>query len=269
MKPLIQTSTILESAQDLWQWRPTGIRLMLGWLFMGALAGNLFAADVTADFSNANRLYAKGKFAGAAEAYQHLIESAGTSANLLFNYGNAEFKAGNLGKAIAAFRRAELLAPRDAEIRANLEYVRNQVQGATSRESRWQEWLGQLTLNEWTLLTAVAFWLSLGLFAARQLRPALVPRLKSVTTLCVLLTLCLGAGMSLQAASHFSKSVAVVTAAATARSGPFDDAQDAFAMHDGAELPVLSRHDNWVQVTDAGGKIGWLNTSQAQVVPGA
>ncbi len=248
----------------------SGIRLLLGWLIAGAFAGNLFAADLAADFSSANRLYAEGKFARAADAYQQLMDSTGTSANLLFNYGNAEFKAGNLGRAIAAFRRAELLAPRDAEIRANLDYVRNQVQGATSREPRWQEWLGQLTLNEWTLLTAAAFWLSLMLFAARQLRPALVPRLKSVTTLCVLLTLCLGAGMGLQAASHFSKSVAVVTAAkATALSGPYDDAQDAFAVHDGAELPVLSRHDNWVQVTDAGGKIGWLNTSQAQVVPGA
>ena len=41
---------------------------------------------------------------------------------LLFNYGNAEFKAGHLGKAIAAYRRAELLAPRDAEIRANLAF---------------------------------------------------------------------------------------------------------------------------------------------------
>ena len=197
------------------------------------------------------------------------MDSAGTSANLLFNYGNAEFKAGNLGRAIAAFRRAGLLAPRDAEIRANLEYVRNQVQGATSRDSRWQEWLGQLTLNEWTLLTVVGFWLSLGLFAARQLRPTLVTRLKTVTTLCVWLTLCLGAGMGLQAASHFSKSVAVVTEAATARSGPFDDAQVAFAAHDGAELPVLSRHDDWVQVTDPRGRIGWLNTSQAQIVPGA
>src|ERR1700677_5128458 len=158
MKPLTLAFTFFESAQDVWRRRAGGIRLTLGWLFMGRLAGNLSAADVTADFSTATRLYAEGKFAGAAEAYQHLIDSAGTSPNLLFNYGNAEFKAGNLGRAIAAFRRAGLLAPRDAEIRANLEYVRNPVQGATSHESRWQEWLGQLTLNEWTLLTVGAFW---------------------------------------------------------------------------------------------------------------
>lgn len=244
--------------------------LIFFWLAASSFAGSLFAADVAGDFSAANRLYAEGKFAAAAAAYERLLNSAGTSPNLLFNYGNAEFKAGNLGRAIVAFRQAELLAPRDAEIRANLDYVRNQVQGSTVREPRWQEWLGQLTLNEWTLVTAVAFWLTLILFSTRQLRPALVPRLRGVTTLCVLLTLFLGTATALQAANHFSNPVAVVTtAAATARSGPFDDAQDAFAVHDGAELSVLSRHDDWVEAKDAGGKIGWLNKNQAQVVPGA
>jgi hypothetical protein len=34
------------------------------------------------------------------------------------------------------YRRAELLTPRDAEIRANLAFVRNQVQGASLRESQ-------------------------------------------------------------------------------------------------------------------------------------
>jgi tetratricopeptide (TPR) repeat protein len=247
-----------------------GTRLVLVSLIIGIFSGRLVAADNAEDFSTANRFYAEGKFTAAAEIYGRLLNSAGASPNLLFNYGNAEFKSGNLGRAIAAFRRAELIAPRDAEIRANLDYVRNQVQGSAVHEARWQDWLGQLKLNEWTLLTAAAFWLALILFTVRQIRPVLVPRLKSLTTLCVCLTILLGVAMGLQAANHFTQSVAVVTsAAATARSGPFDDAQSAFAVHDGAELFVISRHDDWVQVTDASGKIGWLNTAQAQVVPGA
>ena len=117
-------------------------------------------------------------------AYEKILQTGGQSPALLFNYANAEFKAGHLGKAIAAYRRAELLAPRDAEIRANLAFVRNQVQGATVRESRWQDWLGALTLNEGALLTAVLFWLTFALLAARQIRPALVPKLRSATRLC-------------------------------------------------------------------------------------
>jgi hypothetical protein len=242
----------------------------LAFFATACFAGHLFAADAPDDFSTANRLYAEGKFAAAANLYGTIIHSGTVSPNLLFNDGNAEFKAGNLGLAIAAFRRAELLAPRDPEIRANLDFVRNQVQGSTIRDRRWQDWLGQLTLNEWTLLTATAFWLVFILFSLRQLRPALVSKLRTINSLLVALTLLLGAALGVQAANHFSNPVAVVTSAgATARSGPFDDAQSVFAPHDGAELSVLSRHDDWCQVTDSTGKIGWLNQKQVQVLPGA
>ena len=188
----------------------------------------------------------------------------------MFNDANAEFKAGNLGLAVAAYRQAALLAPRDAEIRANLQFVRNQVQGATIRESRWREWLGQLTLNEWTLLAAAAFWLTFLLLVARQIRPALGARLKSATSLLAGVTILSGAALALQVAEHFYRQTAVVVSAeATARSGPFDEAQNAFTARDGAELAVLDRHGDWVQVSDGAGKIGWLKTTQVDILPGA
>jgi tetratricopeptide (TPR) repeat protein len=242
------------------------------WILLLTLlaAGNLFAADVAADFSAANKLYAEGKFADAAGAYGKVLQTGAQSPALLFNAGNAEFKAGHLGKAIAAYRQAELLAPRDAELRANLAFVRNQVQGATLRESRWQNWVGSLTLNEGAMLTAVFFWLMFGLLAARQMRPALAPKLQGATRWAVVLTVCSGAVLALQAANHFNASVAVVTSAeAIARSGPFEDAQSAFTAHDGAELRVLDRHDDWVQVANGAGKIGWLRQKQVEVLPGA
>ncbi len=76
--------------------------------------------------------------------------------------------------------------------------------------------------------------------------------------------------LAVQAANHFKSSVAVVTGPeATARSGPFDDAQSAFTAQDGAELRVLDRHDEWVQVADGAGKIGWMSRKQVVVLPGA
>ena len=233
-------------------------------------SGNIFAADITTDFSSANELYAKGKFSDAAGRYEKILQTGVQSPALLFNDANAEFKAGNLGKAIAAYRQAGLLAPRDAEIRANLQFVRNQVQGPTVRESRWREWLGQLTLNEWTLLTAGAFWLTFLLLAARQLRPALGLKLKSATFLFGIVTILSGPALALQVVNHFSEQTAVVVSSeATARSGPFDEAQSAFTAHDGAELVVLDAHGDWLQVRDGAGKIGWLKATQIDVLPGA
>ncbi len=233
-------------------------------------AGNLLAADVSADFAAANKLYAEGKFAEASTAYAAILKTGAQSPALLFNAGNAAFKAGHLGQAVAAYRQAELLSPRDAELRANLAFVRNQVQGATLRESRWQNWVGTLTLNEGALLTAVLFWAMFVLLAIRQLKPALAPKLHSVTRLVVALTLFSGTVLALQAANRFNAAVAVVTSAeAVARSGPFDEAQSVFTARDGAELKVLDRHDDWVQVANNAGKIGWFSQKQVAVLPGA
>ena len=235
-----------------------------------AFAGTLFAADATADFSAANKFYAQGKFAEAATAYAAILQTGVRSPALLFNVGNAAFKAGHLGRAIAAYRQAELIAPRDAELRANLAFVRNQVQGATHHEARWQNWFSVLTLDEGAWLTAVFFWALFALLALRQLKPALVPKLRTVTRFALVLTIFSGAVLALQAANHFNSSVAVVVAAeATARSGPFDDAQAAFTAKDGAELSILDRHDDWVQVASGAGKTGWLPVKVVEVLPGA
>jgi tetratricopeptide (TPR) repeat protein len=238
-------------------------------LFALVVVGNIFAADVTADFLAANKLYAEGKFADAAAGYKKILQTGAQSPPLLFNYANAEFKSGHLGKAIAAYRHAAQLAPRDSEIRANLAFVRNQVQGTTTRESRWQNWVGTLTLNEGALLTAVLFWLTFALLIARQIRPALVPKVKTTTRIFSALTIFSGMVLALQAANHFNASVAVVTSPeAIARTGPFDEAQNAFTLHDGAELSVLSRHEGWIQVAGAG-KTGWLPARQVEILPGA
>ena len=246
------------------------MKILFTSLFVLAVAGKIFAADTATDFNLANKLYAEGNFSAAADDYEKILQTGVQSPALLFNYANAEFKAGSPGKAIAAYRRAEQLSPRNSEIRANLAFVRNQIQGATVRESRWQGWLGQLTLNEWTLLAAAAFWLTFLLLAAGQIHPAFGARLKGAVSLCVVLTILFGTALGLQTANHFySQTAVVISTEATARSGPFDEAQSVFTVHDGVELSVLDRHNDWIQITDGSGKIGWLPGKQVEILPGA
>ena len=246
------------------------MKIIFSILAMLALVGKVLAADAAIGFTAANKLYAEGKFAGAAAAYESILNAGVQSPALWFNDGNAKFKAGHLGQAIAAFRQAELLAPRDSEICANLGFVRNQVQGPSIRADRWRQWLAAFSLNEWTGIAAAAFWATFLLFAVRQLRPALVPKLKTISSLFVILTVLSGAALGFQIDAHFTRPIAVVVEAqAPARSGPFDEAQIAFTARDGAELPVVDRHGDWVQVSDGAGNIGWLSRKQITVLPGA
>jgi tetratricopeptide (TPR) repeat protein len=239
-------------------------------LFVLVFAGKVLAVDVHSEFNMANKLYAEGKFATAADVYGKILQSGAVSPALYFNYGNAEFRLGHLGRAIAAYRRAELLAPRDDEARANLNFVRKQVAGPTLSENWWQDWLGALTLNEWATLAAGTFWLTFILFAVRQIRPAWRARLRGLTAAIVIFTILSCTGLAAAATVHFTQETAVVIASeATARSGPFTGAQDAFKVHDGAELAVLNRRNNWLQVSDDSGRIGWLPAKQVEVLPGA
>lgn len=231
-------------------------------------AGSLFASDVSSDFSHANQLYAAGKFSDAAKAYESILNSGVVSQNLLFNDGNAEFKSGNLGRAVAAYRRAALLAPRDTDVRANLDFARNQVQGSTWRQTWWEGCLAGLSLNEWAALAAITFWLAFLLFAAIQLRPAwknfLRAPARGLAAAAFFFCACLAAASTI----HFSDSIAVVVLPdAVTRSGPFDDAQNAFAVHDGAELAVLDQRNGWVQVGDSSGRTGWMKNNQVEVLP--
>ena len=244
-------------------------QILLAALAVWISAGSTMAADVSAKFDVANKLYAEGKFADAAATYEKILQSGAVSPALYFNYGNAEFKTGNLGRAIAAYRQAEQLSPRDADVRANLEFARSQVQGVKASANRWENWLGTLTLNEWTALAAVSFWLTFVLLAIMQIWPALKTVLsgftRAVAIVMVLSGVCCGAAVSF----HVSKKTAVVVAPdLVARSGPFDDAQNVFTAHDGAEFAVLSGHGDWLQVTDSSGKIGWLERAQVKILPG-
>jgi len=99
--------------------------MILSLIVVGLFAASpASAGDVTAEFNAANKLYAEGKFADAAAVYEKTIQETlaghSVSAALYFNDGNAEFKLGHLGRAIAAYRHAALLTPRELEVLAAL-----------------------------------------------------------------------------------------------------------------------------------------------------
>ena len=224
------------------------------------------AADA---FEQANQLYERGQFTEAAAAYETLVRAGTVSPALFFNLGNAHFKAGHMGQALLNYRRAEALAPRDPDLRANLKFARNCVPGANLRPvSRWARWLPKLTVNETTLAAAATFWLWLSLLTLRQIRPATRKPLRTATVLA-------GLGSALliaMAAAHWHARRAVVTAIvvvpeATVHAGPLDQSPGAFTVRDGLELEVVDTKDDWLRVTDAGGRLGWLKREQAALFP--
>jgi tetratricopeptide (TPR) repeat protein len=229
------------------------------WLRLTACIG--FAAATETAFDAANRLYEQGNFIEAASAYEQIIQSGSVSAALYFNLGNALFKAGQSGRALAAYQKAELISPRDPDLRASQQFVRSQLQGTSSPPDRWERWLRRLTINEWTALAVVPFWMLLLLLTATQFNSKLKRTFRGYAWLSGTATI-VAAVFLVLAMRERSTIRAIVTAEeAVVRHGPLEESQNAFTLHDGAELRVLDHKNGWIQVS-MGNRSGWLKREQ-------
>jgi tetratricopeptide (TPR) repeat protein len=231
-------------------------------------APRLSAADLAGRFETANKFYEEGKYSDAAAAYDKLIADGNVSAALYFNRGNALFKLGQTGRAIASYRLAQRLAPRDADVRSNLQFARARARGGSTYPiNRWTAWLEMLSLNEWTRLAALAVWLFFILLALGQWRQSLQPRLRNYLFAAGALVLLWGGCLALRVNQDLlTSSAIVVVGEANVRNGPLEESQSIFKVRDGVELDVIDKKDDWLQVVDSNERMGWLRQDQVMML---
>jgi hypothetical protein len=234
------------------------------------------AADVGSDFDAANKFYEQGKFSEAAAAYEKLLRAGAPAEVVHFNLGNAWFKAGQLGRAIAEWRLAERSSPRDPNVRFNLQFARKRVTGSDAPAGPlWQRALRSLTLNEWTMLASVSLWIWFLLLALREFKPALRKVLSGYTATAGLGALLLACCLAGAAALQFNTRPAVVIVSeAIARTGPLEEAKVLHQLRDGTEVVVLDEKEitvgdkkqTWLQVRDSARRTGWVKGDQLSVL---
>ena len=116
-------------------------------------------------FFKANQAYKVGDFQEAIEEYLRLIRSGYGGGQIYYNLGNAYFRAGQLGRAILEYERAQLLIPRDPDLNFNLSHARDQIRDAIEEPGGFIEsaffWLRSFNLNElfWSFaILNLLFW---------------------------------------------------------------------------------------------------------------
>jgi hypothetical protein len=220
------------------------------------------------DFLQANKLYEEGKYAQAASGYEDLLKAGRVSPAVFFNAGNAWFKAGQVGRAIYDYRRAAQWTPRDPDIRANLQFARARAGNPSQPGSRWTRWVARLSLNEWACAASAVVAMFFLLLATRQIWPALARPsgglARFLAAAGVWLLVCLAIAVHQQLLQQTS---IIIVPEAVVRRGPMDQSQSAFTAHDGAELTVLSRDGDWLEVSDASHRVGWLQRKDVEQFP--
>jgi len=243
------------------------MKIFLVTLCMLLAALPAWAAEEVTGFDEGNRLYEEGKYSDAVKAYDQLLDKGQASAALYFNRGDALFKLGQTGGAIASWRRAQELAPRDGDVKANLQFARTQARGGVPYHSDlWTRFVGLHSLNEWTLMTAVAAWVFFGLLALGQWRPEAARRWRTWLIVSGAATVMLGVCLGAAIAGDYLTTTAIVTAGeADVRNGPLDESQSIYKVRDGVELEITDRKDNWLQVVDSAQRMGWIRQDQVIV----
>lgn len=242
--------------------------VMLATLFLapGLRAAETNVFNLATEFERANKFYEQGKFAEAATAYEGIVRAGVSTATVWFNLGNASYKSGQTGRAIASYRMAERLTPRDAALRANLQFIRGKVYSdERTRVPAWKSALRLATLNEWTVAAVAALW---AFFAVLSVATLTRLSYRKTTVVLFLVTLFFGVGLGLAWRDQVGAREAVVVAReVTARFGPLDESQTAFQLRDGAECAVLDSKGDWLQVRDAEQRTGWLRRDEVIVLP--
>jgi len=249
-------------ASKMLRWLDHGISLMAAILALG-IAGPARAESHGTSFDEANRSYSEGHYADAVTDFETLARSRGWSAPLLYDLANAYAQEGKVGLSVLNYERAQVLAPRDPDIAANLAYVRAKAGLPAPVQPWYQRFARTFSLTTWTLFAISGFWLACVAFlAGRKWR---VRRLFHAAAFATLV------GVSTVAAAvvldqDLDHAVIVESKTAPVRVSPFDTAASEVALSEGEEVSIIGRHGDFVRVRDGQGRRGWVQSAAVQVV---
>lgn len=223
-------------------------------------------------FDIANEEYKAGNFEDAVRLYQGLLAGPGPkNADMHYNLGNAYYKLHEYGKAIASYRRALRLAPRDEDIHANLRHVRSMTVDKID-QPKGTELLREILFFHYGVSRPEAEGIFLcGYFAAALLgavclwqKPRFL-RLLAYTALAVAIIFVVSTVTRVYRAANPNEAVVVVEEA-DVHTGPGDNYMVSFDIHDGTEMETRKRQDGWFQVELPDGRRGWIRASQLEVI---
>ena len=240
------------------------------------LAGCHSNSPVAARYYNeGNSLFAKANFRAAIEKYEEAVTAGAADGELFYNLGTAHFQSGDLGKAILWYLRTQRLAPRDPDLRDNLNKVRNGRKDSLpgvkrSRLNVWWAWsLQRITHNETLGVELSAFLLAIGILLLRTLCPRLFSGRR--THLVIALIAVVWVVTTVFAISRVSfdlrENPGVITVAETkGRNGPGEQFPVAFTIHEGLEVQSKRKQGTWRQVRLSNGWTGWVKQDAVESV---
>jgi hypothetical protein len=193
--------------------------------------------------------WVEGDIATASTGWADRIDAGEVSGDLYYNLGNALVVQGRSPEAVLAYRRAQLLSPRDGDIHANLDHARRDTRDRIEAAPP----LNPLSPREQGLLAAVMF-AAAGLIATRSRPAAAVLTIPGVVAVV---------GTWLQISAFGSSAVVLADAEVRSAGG---GGVALFELHPGAEVALEQQVGDMSQVALPDGRRGWMPSAALGVI---
>lgn len=244
-------------------------------VFVILCPGYSLAQNAEQLFQQANEEYQKGKYAEAKGLYEEVFAKGYESGELYYNLGNAWYKTGNVARAILNYERALKRIPGDDDVLHNLKMANLMITDKIEPAPRlfvWEYWdgiKGAFSLDGLTWFAYCVFALALASLSGFVVAPSF--NLKRLAFMGALLSgiLCVGI-TTLAVAKHADLErtdiAVVVSDITTIKNSPDPNSTDAFVLHAGVKVQITDHVNQWVKVRLADGKIGWMESSAAEII---
>ena len=211
-------------------------------------------------------------FRQAGDKFQAVVDAGIDNGKLYYNLGNTHLRLGEIGAAIADYRRAQRLTPDDQRLIANLRFARSLTRNHIKPSGKR------------TFLQTVFFWhyswplgarrtaamIGYGLFWLLLAVRALSPRAKVgyAAFVCLALWVAVGASVAIDLPSQTGLTEGVlVTDDVVVRKGNGEgyDPQFRQPLHEGVEFEVVEHRGGWLHIALPDGNQGWVHEREVEL----
>ncbi len=224
----------------------------------------------------ADALYEQERYDEAAQMYEAIIATQGTSADLYYNLGNCYYKQKDVARAILNYERALLLNQGDSDIRTNLALARGMTVDKVTPPSElffvswWRGFANVISIDLWATIAVVAFSLMLaGIFVYMFLSSIMLRKIGIYGAIALLaVTVLANLAASYQRSSIINRDTAIVMQpVVSVKSSPSESSTNLFIMHSGSKVSILDNSmTDWMEIELEEGKKGWVRAKDIEVI---
>ncbi|MSR33603.1 MAG: hypothetical protein EXS12_02195 [Phycisphaerales bacterium] len=245
--------------------------------FAAELQAAQTAYDQGVEIARTDPAAAQKYFAEAAKGFDKIVKSGVTNGQLLYNLGNAQVQAKQIGSGIGSYLQAQRIMPGDSQLQSNLAHARTLVKdrfdsGGGMLMEDVSAWWHLISFKSRLTLAGMCWIAAWALAAFLLCKPAVAHHetarvlVRRVAWSCAIVGVILATTVATDmAAAKLWPQGVTISDGVMVRKGNGDgfDPQFAEPLSQGVEFRVLEQRPGWLLIRLGDGKSGWIAATQA------